>query len=148
LQGKTERQAETRLHKVEPYGKGGEMDWYFVGVDFGQSRDPTAIAVLERAETKGEWDAVMFAWRKVVSLQLRYLERVALGTPYTEVIERVVQVTQWHELAGRCRLAVDGTGVGRPVADLLREARPGCVVMPVNITGGLKQTQEGGYYGI
>jgi len=60
----------------------------------------------------------------------------------------VVQVTRWHELAGRCRLAVDGTGVGRPVVDLLRRARPGCVLMPVNITSGLKQTEEGGYYGV
>ena len=124
------------------------MDWYFVGVDFGQSRDFTAIAVLERAETTGAWDAAKFAWRKVVSLQLRYLERIALGTPYPEVVERVVQVTRWPGLAGQCRLAVDGTGVGRPVVDLLRRARPGCVLMPVNITNGLKQTEEGGYYGV
>jgi hypothetical protein len=124
------------------------MDRYFVGVDFGQSKDPTAIAVLERAETTGEWDAVQFAWRKVVSLQLRYLERVALGTPYTEVVERVVQVTRWPELAGRCRLAVDGTGVGRAVVDLLEREGPGCVVMPVNITAGLMQTSAGGYYGV
>jgi hypothetical protein len=124
------------------------MDWYFVGVDFGQSRDFTAIAVLERAETTGEWDAARYAWRKVVRLQLRYLERIALGTPYPEVVERVVQVTQWPELAGRCCLAVDGTGVGRPVVDLLQRARPGCVLKPVNITSGLKQTAEGGYYGV
>ncbi len=124
------------------------MDWYFIGVDFGQSRDFTAIAVLERAEMKGAWDPVMFAWKKVVSLRLRYLERIALGTPYPDVVERVVQVTQWPELAGRCRLAVDGTGVGRPVVDLLRRAQPGCVLMPVNITSGLKQTEEGGYYGV
>jgi len=124
------------------------MDWYFVGVDFGQSRDFTAIAVLERAETKGSWDPVMFAWKKEVSLRLRYLERIELGTPYPEVVDRVVQVTQWPKLAGRCRLAVDGTGVGRPVVDLLWRARPGCVLMPVNITSGLKQTQEGGYYGV
>jgi len=124
------------------------MDWYFVGVDFGQSRDFTAIAAVERAETKGEWDAVMFAWKKVVSLQLRYLERIALGTPYTEVVERVVQVTRSPDLTGQCRLAVDGTGVGRPVVDLLRRAGPGCVLMAVNITSGLKQTYEGGYYGV
>ena len=124
------------------------MDWYFVGVDFGQSKDATAIAVVERAERTGEWDAVKFAWKKVVSLQLRYLERVALGTPYTKVIRRVVQVTRWPDLAGRCRLAVDGTGVGRPVVDLLRDGRPGCVLMAVNITSGLKQTFEGGYYGV
>jgi hypothetical protein len=124
------------------------MDWYFVGVDFGQSRDFTAIAVLERAETTGAWDPAKWAWKKVVSLHLRYLERIALGTPYTEVIRRVVQVTRWPDLAGRCRLAVDGTGVGRPVVDLLRDERPGCVLMAVNITSGLKQTFEGGYYGV
>jgi hypothetical protein len=90
----------------------------------------------------------MYAWKKVVSLQVRYLERIERGTPYTDVVARVVQVTQWHELAGRCRLAVDGTGVGRAVVDLLRRARPGCVVMPVNITSGLKETHEGGYYGV
>ncbi len=117
-------------------------------MDFGQSRDPTAITVLERAETTGEWDAVMFAWKKVVSLQLRCLERIALGTPYPEVVERVVQVTRSPELTGRCRLAVDGTGVGRPVVDLLRRAGPACVLMAVNITSGLKPTEEGGYYGV
>ena len=31
---------------------------YFVGLDLGQSRDFTAIAVLERAELMGEWDPV------------------------------------------------------------------------------------------
>jgi hypothetical protein len=124
------------------------MNRYFVGVDFGQTRDFTAIGVLERAETTGAWDPVMFAWKKVVSLRLRYLERIALGTPYPEVVNRLVQVTQWPELAGRCRLAVDGTGVGRPVVDLLRRARPGCVLMPVNITSGLRQTEEHGYYGV
>jgi hypothetical protein len=124
------------------------MDCYFVGVDFGQSRDYTATAVLERAERTGEWDAVKFAWRKVVSLRLRYLERMPRGTPYTEVVERVVQVTQSRALAGNCRLAVDGTGVGRPVVDMMRRARPGRVLMAVNITGGLKETSEGGYYGV
>jgi len=79
---------------------------------------------------------VKCAWKKEVSLQLRYLERIALGTPYPEVVERVVQVTRWPELAGRCRLAVDGTGVGRAAVDLMRRARPGCVLMPVTITSG------------
>ena len=42
------------------------MNRYFVGVDLGQARDYTAIAVVERAETTGAWDAAMFAWRMVV----------------------------------------------------------------------------------
>jgi hypothetical protein len=124
------------------------MDLYFVGVDFGQSRDFTAIAVVERAETTGDWDPVAYAWKKVVGLQVRYLERIPLGTVYPLVVERVVDVTRSHELTGRCRMAVDGTGVGRAVVDLLRRAKPGCVVMAVNITSGLKQTEEGGYYGV
>jgi hypothetical protein len=124
------------------------MDFYFVGVDFGQASDFTVIAVVERTESKGAWDAAQFAYKKEVGLQLRYLERIALKTSYPAVVARVVQVTQWEELAGRCRLAVDGTGVGRSVVDLLRMARPGCVVMAVNITGGQKQTYEGGYYGV
>ena len=124
------------------------MNWFFVGVDFGQSVDFTAIAVMERAETTGDWDPAMFAHRKVVSLQLRYLQRIPLGTPYPDVADRVVQITRWPELAGRCCLAVDGTGVGRAVVDLVRKADPGCTLLPVNITSGMHETLEGGYYGV
>jgi len=62
---------------------------YFVGLDLAQSFDFTAIAVLERVELTGEWDAALYTHRKTTALRLRYLERVALGTPYTEVVERV-----------------------------------------------------------
>ena len=31
----------------------------------------------------------MFAWRKKAALRLRYLERVPLGTPYPDIVERV-----------------------------------------------------------
>ena len=122
------------------------MGRYFVGVDLGQSRDYTAIAVVERVELKGAWEAAVWAWRKEILLRLRFLERVALGTPYPEVVERVVQVTRSAHLAGRCHLAVDGTGVGRPVVDLLRGARPGCPLMPAIITGGGLETMDQGYY--
>jgi hypothetical protein len=124
------------------------MNRYFAGLDLGQSRDFTAIAVVERAERTGAWDPVQCAWRKVVGLELRYLERMALGTPYPEVVERVAQVTRSGELEGRCHLAVDGTGVGRPVVDLLRRARPNCVLLPAIITGGDRESRGGGYYRI
>ena len=86
----------------------------------GQMQDPTAIAVLERKELVGEWDAAYYACRKEISLGLRYLRRVELGTPYPEVAARVCRVTNHPELRGRCRLAVDATGVGRPVVDMIR----------------------------
>jgi hypothetical protein len=122
------------------------MKAYFVGVDLGQSRDFTAIAVVEMAELKGEWDPEAYAWLKRVALRLRFLERIPLGTPYPEVVARVVEVTRSRELAGRCHVAVDGTGVGRPVVDLLRSAGPGGLLMPAIITNGEFETRDQGYY--
>jgi hypothetical protein len=119
---------------------------HFVGLDLGQSQDYTAIAVLERAELKGEWDPVEFAWRKVVALRLRYLERVPLGTPYTEVVERAAEVTRTPPLVECCELVVDATGVGRPVVDLLRKTRLGGKVIPVTFTGGSTEGCTGGYF--
>jgi len=121
---------------------------YFVGVDLGQCRDFTAIAAVERVEVSTEWSGATFSHAKKAELRLRFLERVELGTPYPEVVERVVRVTKSRELAGRCQLVVDGTGVGRPVVDLLRGARPGCTVMPVTITSGQRESLTDGYYGI
>ena len=120
----------------------------FIGVDLGQSRDFTAIAVVERRLVTGEWDPVVYAWKKETRLELRYLERLTLGMAYPEVVERVVQVTRSPALGERKRLVVDGTGVGRPVVDLLRRARPGCVMMPALITGGEAESMGDGYYRI
>jgi hypothetical protein len=117
---------------------------YFVGLDLGQSMDFTAIAVLERVELTGEWDAVAFAHRKTAALRLRYLERVALGTPYPEVVERVRQVVRSPELEGRCQLMVDATGVGRPVTDMLQRAGLGCRLWPVLITSGQTERSSEG----
>jgi hypothetical protein len=122
------------------------MSQFFVGVDLGQSRDPSAIAAVERVEAPGEWDAEMWAPRKEVRFRLRLLERVPLGTRYTEVVERVVRVTRSRQLGGRCYLAVDGTGVGRPVVDLLREARPEATLMPAILTAGCLESRDQGYY--
>ncbi len=52
--------------------------------------------------------------------RVRHLERPELGTPYTEVVDRVTQLIM--ELEGvppEPVLAVDATGVGRPVVDML-----------------------------
>jgi hypothetical protein len=119
----------------------------FVGLDLGQSRDFTAIAVLERAELRGDWDPAMYAWRKTTALRLRHLERVPLGTPYTEVVDRVVAVTRSADLAGRCQLIADATGVGRPVMDMLRRAELGCrSLWPVVITSGDVERYADGHY--
>ena len=76
----------------------------FVGLDLGQRQDFTALAVLERVESKGAWDAWQMAWKKVVTLRLRHLERVALGTSYPGIVERVRQVVQSRALSEQCQL--------------------------------------------
>ncbi|HXB74992.1 MAG TPA: hypothetical protein VNY05_42565 [Candidatus Acidoferrales bacterium] len=124
----------------------GSRGQYFVGVDLGQSRDFTAIAIVERAELIGAWDPAEYAHRKMAELRLRYLERIPLGTTYPDVVDRVRQVTRSAELRERCYLMVDATGVGRPVVDLLRIAGLGCPIMPAIITGADAETNSDGYY--
>jgi hypothetical protein len=109
---------------------------YFIGLDLGQSHDFTAIAVVERAVLKKEFDAALWAFRKEVQLQLRHLERVPIGTPYPDVVRRAVEITRSPKLTGPVHLAVDNTGVGVAVVDMLRDARPNAVLLPVTITAG------------
>jgi hypothetical protein len=109
---------------------------FFIGLDLGQSHDFTAIAVLERAVLKGAFDPAVWAFRKEVQLQLRHLERVPIGTSYPDVVRRVVEITHSPILTGPVRLAVDNTGVGAAVMDLLRAAQPKADLLPVTITSG------------
>ena len=51
-----------------------ETGRWIVGVDLGQSRDFTTLAVLERAKPTGEFDPAM-----------------PLGTPYPEIVERAIR---------------------------------------------------------
>jgi hypothetical protein len=112
----------------------------------GQSHDFTAIAVVERVELVGEFDPVVYANEEIIERRLRHLERVPLGTPYTEIVERVGQVVQTRGVRDCCHLVVDATGVGRPVVDMLRSARLPCRLMPTLITGGEQEGSANGYH--
>jgi hypothetical protein len=101
-----------------------------VGVDLGQQRDFTAITVVERGYVpRGKlynadyWykGREIYAAREPVKLEyhVRHLERPALGTSYVDVVERIILLLKSlgdEELV----LTVDMTGVGRPVADMLK----------------------------
>jgi hypothetical protein len=104
---------------------------FYVGLDLGQKQDHSAIAIVED-EWRGE------------GLTVRHVERVPLGTKYPAVVERVRRVAQSRELRGECALAVDATGVGTPVVDMLRGAQTGCPITEVTITSGEKETQRAG----
>jgi len=111
---------------------------YFVGVDLGQKRDHSAVAVVERVDRRRAFQATT-----TERLLVRFAERMALGTPYPIVVERVRRIVQSNALAGNCALAVDATGVGAPVVDMLRAARLGCELTAVTITGGERGTHSG-----
>ena len=119
---------------------------FFTGLDVGQSQDPTALAVVEWAEEAGEWDPATWAYRKMTALRLRYLERLPLGTPYPELVDRAILVACSESIRERRHLVVDATGVGRPVVDLLRRSRAECRLWPVVITGGHTVGWTDGYY--
>lgn len=113
-----------------------------LGVDIGQKRDPTAVCVAE-----GEWRVV--GSRTETHFNVRHLERLALGTPYPQVADRIAQVTdQVRARSGEHpTVFVDSTGVGQPVVDLLRERVHSGVVVPVTFTAGDRRTKcwEGDY---
>jgi hypothetical protein len=107
---------------------------FFAGLDLGQRLDPTALAVVERGEADG-------------AVRLRHLERMPLGLPYTEVVERLRERMRSRQLSGGQRhVVVDGTGVGSAVVDLLRREDLGSELWPVTITAGGRERYANGYY--
>src|SRR5579872_1666399 len=69
--------------------------WFFIGLDLGQRRDPSAQAVVERYGIPIEGrDPVTYEPRFVRQYRVRRLERAALGTAYPDVVERVRRLTQ------------------------------------------------------
>lgn len=104
---------------------------FYAGLDLGQKRDPSALVVVQRIDHRRAFQQTQF--EKVI---VCYAERMPLGTPYPKVVERVKQIVQCNALRGDCVLAVDATGVGAPVIDMLRAAQLGCTLTPVTITGG------------
>ena len=89
----------------------------YVGIDIGQKRDPTAIAVVE----SGPVEAADGSDGRMVVFVVRHLERLNLGTTYPDVAARVVEVLTGVKGHGASiqRVYVDATGVGQPVVDLL-----------------------------
>jgi hypothetical protein len=135
-----------------------------IGVDLGQARDWTAISVIERVAVKTGrrvqeeyWEPRLETYmtrpaeEKALEYRVRHLERPPLGTPYPDVVARIVELVK--RIGGEPVLAVDATGVGRPVTDMLwqrleeeiRGTRIYVTPCPVTITGGDSVTRaEGG----
>src|SRR5579859_2910013 len=120
-----------------------------IGIDIGQKRDNTALAVAE-SEQRSDGDYYL----------IRRLERLPLRTPYHEIARRleamvadvqarVQQAELERQLEPRWRrgpaphadltVFVDATGVGQPVVDALEQA--GVPVTAVYFTYGDRRTR-------
>lgn len=124
-----------------------EKPRFSVGVDLGQAQDYTAIAVVESARVVlPERDPITWSFRTEVLHSCRHAERVPLEVPYPDVAAHVSRLVQRAKAEGAVTVVVDATGVGAPVVDLLRRGGLGCRVIPVVITGGETESNDGVRY--
>jgi hypothetical protein len=112
---------------------------YISGLDIGQAQDHTALAVLELTHAPDP----ARQGKRLPCFAVRHLRRFPLGTGYPEVVAYLAWAFAGPPLAGST-LAVDRTGVGRPVVEMLRQANLGATIRPVTITAGHQATPSQG----
>jgi hypothetical protein len=116
-----------------------------MGVDLGQSTDPTAIAVLHhRVIPLDSWKpndkAQTWKQDRTEHFDVKHLQRLPLGMSYPEQVQRVAMLLQRPPLDADCKLVIDETGVGRAVGDIFDAA--GLRPNRVTITAGQEATQR------
>lgn len=133
------------------------MSRFIVGVDVGQSQDPTALVVLERGQSShigksqrtvydGGVPRIEHAAVKLSRYDAIHAERLPLGTSYPAVVAHIRELMYDARLRG-AELVIDKTGVGRPIVDLLR--RDGLRPIGISIHGGSAVSRdEIGDYGV
>ena len=111
---------------------------YVLGLDLGQSFDPSAVCVIEdvlRPDAKpGQRFECLERVKLTHALSVRHLERLPLKLDYPSQAEHVLRMMQRSPIRNNCELAVDATGVGRPVVDLFERA--GLRPIAITITAG------------
>lgn len=121
-------------------------DWY-LGLDIGQSVDPSAVAVLNHVvKPLDDWECndkrKTYKQLREERFYVRHLERLPLQTPYPQQVQHVANLLTRPPLNRKCTFALDYTGCGRPVADMF--FRAGLRPQNILITAGNEVTQHGG----
>jgi hypothetical protein len=129
---------------------------YVVGVDLGQSQDPTTIAVLEKITGVHDFRPAQDRHCNIIGppqkpaeeIHVRHLERLPLGLPYPTVVSRVGELMARPPLCGGegqkpAELVIDDTGPGKPVGDIFVQSGFKNLVR-VSITAGNEVAQQGG----
>lgn len=123
------------------------MPSFTIGLDLGQVRDPSVLAVVERVLARPPRAPESFTdmeeqERRLVDHHfVRHLQRFEIGTSYTAIVDESARLLDRPEIRGNTALRFDATGVGRGIADMFRDAyRDGRLgdrwPEPVTLTGG------------
>jgi hypothetical protein len=112
---------------------------YLIGLDLGQARDYSALAVVERVENA----LTDRAGRPLSRYAVRHLLRWPLHTSYTAVAADLAALVRTPPLR-RPVVVVDQTGVGRAVVDLLAGSELAASLERVVITGGRRTSRGAG----
>ena len=108
----------------------------YIGLDLGQRRDYTAVAAVTVVESMLGRDPVKFAPILERQFRVTHLTRLDIGTPYTDLPVMLRSLIGAASIHGDITLAVDATGPGLPVVDMLRDAGLRASLLPAMITGG------------
>ncbi|MCS4172067.1 hypothetical protein GGQ05_003559 [Salinibacter ruber] len=122
-----------------PYGHEVE---HILGLDLGQSADPSALTVTRRAVPYKESDGTRR--RGDPQYAVVWIERFDLGTPYPEVVRRTAAIQRAPETGESPPLVMDATGIGAPVVDAFHEE--GLRPVEIVFTSGDSVTQDGDTY--
>jgi hypothetical protein len=145
---------------------------YVIGLDLGQASDYTALCVMDRHVQKvgepymhryygGAWQSEELAELRTTAkhvMTVRYLDRPPLRTSYTRIVDGVLdRINALFPVAdypkgGEVVLVIDGTGVGRGIADMFyrripeRDMKARVALWPCTITGGTgRSTADKGF---
>lgn len=124
---------------------------HFIGLDLGQTQDPTALVVVERSGAPEPYGGGLRGTPppdiRDADCTIPAIRRYPLGTPYPTIVEDVA--SNLSRSPEGTKLIIDGTGVGQAVVDLFRDhpllASRRSQIVPVTITAGDQESYENGY---
>ncbi len=121
---------------------------FHVGVDLGQSRDPTAVALVARRAMPATRDAATWEWITEYEYPVIGLRRLPLGLSYPKIVAEIGALIERLPEHGTREIVVDATGVGAAVVDLMREQLRSLAIpiVPVIFTGGDTARCENGVW--
>lgn len=118
--------------------------FYNAGLDLGQSRDPAALVLLAgHRYIATQRDPYTMNRPEVAVYTVAECRRFQLGMPYTAIVREMVDFSRHPAFQGRLRLALDATGLGRPVRDMILASGIEGRVIPITIAAQSSKSDAG-----